>query len=468
MSKRLGALSDAWGLLGAGLAIVMAGASACNGPSTIPPEGWTEPLSIWSFHPGAYFGIYDLDVAVSADDRAFATWSYLNETNEAVFVAVREPGGGWSPAQHLDHSSPADQTHPGAAEIVGIDPGGGALIVWQERASDGSRAFWSARHDGRSFSVPARIARLSREDTGEATAMGRRGEAIVAWAEGTDMRTVAYALGQGWGEPVLAARATLGAYVVACSAAMRDSEALTLWTIDSSEPGPTGSTVASLVAIRRQDGAWLPPELVAKASVSNATVTFDGNGSAIVAWVEKVTPFSYHVRASVSDGQAWVGVLDVPGTQPSLGRSSTGDVALITGDDVFGSGQVTVRRFDGHGFGAAQTVRPPGRIQDLGPHPRLALSGGRGDVATWLESDGDFAELWTAVAGPSGAWSPPERMRLTPTTTADCNGRKAVNLEFNFAPLPAVTPSGVASVVWAEGQCRTIGVAASSRILPVR
>ncbi len=468
MSKRLGALSDAWGLLRAGLAMAMAGASACNGPSTIPPEGWTEPLSIWSFHPGAYFGMYDLDLAVSADDRAFATWSYVNETDEAVFVAVREPGGGWSPAQHLDHSSPADQTQPGAPKIVGIDPGGGALIVWKEKASDGSRASWSSRHDGRSVSAPARIARLSGDDTGEATAMGSRGDAIVAWAEGTDMRTVACAPGQGWAEPVLAARAMPGAYVVARSAVMRDSEALTLWTLDSAEPGPTGSTLASLVAIPRQDGAWLPPELVAKASLSNASVTFDGSGSAIVAWVEQVTRGSYHVRASVSDGRTWVGVLDVPGTQPSLSRSSKGDVALIIGDDVFGSGQVTVRRFDGHGFGAAQTVRPPGRIQYVGPHPRLALSGGRGDVATWLESNGDFADLWTALAAPSGAWSPPERMRLTPTTTADCAGQKAVNPDFNFAPLPAVTPSGVASVVWAEAECRTIGLAASSRILPVR
>jgi hypothetical protein len=318
VSKRLGALSDAWGLLGAGLAMAMAGASACNGPSTIPPEGWTEPLSIWSFHPGAYFGIYDLDLAVSADDRAFATWSHVNETDEAVFVAVREPGGGWSPAHHLDHSSPADQTQPGTPEIVGIDPGGGALIVWKEKASDGSRAFWSSRHDGTSVSVPARIARLSREDTGEATAMGSRGEAIVAWAEGTDMRTVAYASGQGWAEPVLVARGTPGAYVVARSAAMHDSEALTLWTLGSEETGPTGRTLTSLVAIRRQDDAWLPPELVAKASLSNATVTFDGNGSAIVAWVEQVTLGSYHVRASVSDGRAWVGVLDVPGTGPFI------------------------------------------------------------------------------------------------------------------------------------------------------
>jgi hypothetical protein len=178
VSKRYGALADAWGLRGAGLALAMAGASACNGPSTIPPEGWTEPLSIWSFHPRSYFGIYDLDLAVSADDRAFASWSYVNETDEAVFVAVREPGGGWSPAQRLDHSSPVAQTQPGAPDIVGIDPGGGALIVWRERASDGSRAFWSSRHDGRSSSAPAPIATLSSEDTGQAAAMG--------WARGGD------------------------------------------------------------------------------------------------------------------------------------------------------------------------------------------------------------------------------------------------------------------------------------------
>ena len=184
MSKRYGALADAWGLRGAGLALAMAGASACNGPSTIPPEGWTEPLSIWSFHPRSYFGIYDLDLAVSADDRAFASWSYVNETDEAVFVAVREPGGGWSPAQRLDHSSPVAPTQPGAPDIVGIDPGGGALIIWRERASDGSRTFWSSRHDGRSSLVAARIATLSLEDTGETAAMDGRGDAIVAWAEG--------------------------------------------------------------------------------------------------------------------------------------------------------------------------------------------------------------------------------------------------------------------------------------------
>ena len=468
MSKRLCALSDACGLLGAGLAVAMAGASACKGPSTIPPEGWTEPLSIWSFQPRSYFGIYDLDLAVSADDRAFASWSYINETDEAVFVAVREPGGGWSPAQQLDHSAPAAQTQPGAPDIVGIDPGGGALIVWRERTSDGSRAFWSSRHDGRSSSVAARIATLSLESTGETAAMDGRGDAIVAWAEGTDMWTVAYSPGRGWAEPVLAARATPGAYVVAQKAAMRDSEALTLWTIHSTDPGSTGSTLASLVAIRRRDGTWLPPEIVGRASPYDATVTFDGTGAAIVAWIEPVTTGSYHVRASVSDGRGWVGVLDVPGTQASLSRSAKGDVALIFGDDVFGSGEVTVRRFDGHGFGAAEVIRPPGRIQRGGSRPRLALSGGRGDVATWLESESDFFELWVSVAAPSGAWSPPERMRLTPMTAADCAGGKAVRPDFNFTPLPVVTPSGVASVVWAEAECRTTGLAASSRILPVR
>jgi len=466
VSKRLGARSRAWGLRGAGLALAMAGAYACNGPSTIPPEGWTQPLSIWSFHPRSYFGIYDLDLAVSADDRAFATWSYFNETEEAVFLAVREPGGGWSPAQHLDHSSPAAQTQPGAPDIVGTDPDGGALIIWKERTSDGSRAFWSSRHDGRSSSAPARIATLSLADTGETGAMADRGGAIVAWAEGTDMWTVAYSPGQGWAPPVLVARATPGAYVVARSSAMRDSEALILWTVQSAEPGTPGSPPVSLVAIRRQDGAWLPPETLARGSVFDAKVTFDGNGSAVVAWVEAVTTFSHHVRASVSDGRGWVNVLDVPGTQPSLGRSSKGDVALIFGDDVFGSGQVMVRRFDGRGFAAAEVIRPPGRIQYLGSHPRLALSGGTGDVATWLESDSDLAELWVARAAPSGTWSPPERMLLTPTTTADCAGRKAVKPDFDFTPLPAVTPSGVASVVWAE-DCGAIGLAASSRILPV-
>ena len=468
MSKRLCALSDACGLLGAGLAVAMVGSVACNGPSTIPPEGWTEPLSIWSFQPRSYFGIYDLDLAVSADDRAFASWSYINETDEAVFVAVREPGGGWSPAQQLDHSAPAAQTQPGAPDIVGIDPGGGALIVWKERAPDGSRAFWSSRHDGRSSSVAARIATLSLESTGETAAMDGRGDAIVAWAEGTDMWTVAYSPGRGWAEPVLAARATPGAYVVAQKAAMRDSEALTLWTIHSTDPGSTGSTLASLVAIRRRDGTWLPPEIVGRASPYDATVTFDGTGAAIVAWIEPVTTGSYHVRASVSDGRGWVGVLDVPGTQASLSRSAKGDVALIFGDDVFGSGEVTVRRFDGRGFGAAEVIRPPGRIQRGGSRPRLALSGGRGDVATWLESESDFFELWVSVAAPSGAWSPPERMRLTPMTAADCAGGKAVRPDFNFTPLPVVTPSGVASVVWAEAECRTTGLAASSRILPVR
>jgi len=197
-------------------------------------------------------------------------------------------------------------------------------------------------------------------------------------------------------------------------------------------------------------------------------VTFDGTGAAIVAWIEPVTTGSYHVRASVSEGRGWVGVLDVPGTQASLSRSAKGDVALVFGDDVFGSGEVTVRRFDGHGFGAAEVIRPPGRIQRGGSRPRLALSGGRGDVATWLESESDFFELWVSVAAPSGAWSPPERMRLTPMTAADCAGGKAVRPDFNFTPLPVVTPSGVASVVWAEAECRTTGLAASSRILPVR
>jgi hypothetical protein len=469
VGKRLGALSNAWGFLGAGLAIAMAGASACSGPSAIPTEGWTEPLSIWSFHPRSYFGIYDLDFAVSAEDRAFATWSYFNETDGGIFVAVREPGGGWSPAQHLDHSSPAAQTHPGAPEIVGIDPGGGALIVWKERTADGSRAFWSSRHDGRSFSVPGPFATLPREDTGEAAAMGGRGEAIVAWAEGTDMRTVAYAPGQGWAEPVLAARATPGAYVVARSAAMRDSEALTVWTVATADPNLPGNSVGSLLTIRRQDGAWLPAELVAKASrVFDAAVTFDGNGSAIVAWGEQATISSYHVRASVFDGRAWVGVLDVPGSQASLARSSRGDVALIFGNDVFGAGEVTVTRFDGHRFGPAETVRPPGRIQFLGSAPRLALSGGRGDVATWLESDRDgVVELWTAFTSAAGSWSPPERMRLT--ATPECPP-PAKGVLFDLVPIPGVTPSGVASVVWAEGEeCGgTFGLAASSRLLPLR
>jgi hypothetical protein len=292
--------------------------------------------------------------------------------------------------------------------------------------------------------------------------MNAFGDAIVIWAEGQDLRSGSYDSREGWDAPVLVALSEPGTRVDPRSAVMSGADAVTLWTMSS------GSSTA-LVVVRRQAGRWGTPEIVGDVrEPAREDLAIASSGSLIVVWSDTVSPSSRHVRASVSArGQPWVGVLDVPGTEPWLTSSPAGDVALIAASDIFEPSAIWIRRFDGQGFAPPEYVRAPNGPAGLAIHPALALGGANRDLASWWEipnGAADFGDLWTASRDRSGSWGSPERMGLESASNRTCEEPARVT---DLPPRPSVASSGVATVAWSEESCGSVRLAASSRVLPI-
>jgi hypothetical protein len=433
--------------------------TACHGAGTLAPDTWTEPLTFWTAaaDPALVTG---LDLSLAPDGRLFVAWVASVGIEEPSVWATLRHDGGWLPARRIDSPPPPHTVHRVGVPFVGADDHAGALMIWSEQSPPQPRSFWYSRYDGRNWTSPSLVAGPG--NVRIATAVNGRGDALVIWAEGPDLRSASFDSREGWTPPVFVARAEPGTLVQPEAAVMSDGDAVTLWT--DSSPSST-----SLAVVRRQDGHWQRPEMVADGrAFFRPHLALGREQSVIVAWSERVASSSDHVRASLATRPGtWARILDVPGTEPRLARSAEGDVAVIAASDIFEPSAIWMRRFDGEGFGPAEYVRAPRGAAGLATHPALALGGGRRDLASWWEtaSGSDVVgDLWTAGTDRSGAFSPPERMRYESASNRACDQPAPVT---DLPPRPVVTASGVATVVWSEQSCGTVRLAASSRVLPV-
>jgi hypothetical protein len=128
----------------------------------------------------------DEQLAVSPRGEVFASWRQLDPATgvSGLRVAIRAPGGAFSPSQTL--------SDPG----LGVDtwdlafaPGGGSVFAWSEISPEGTRLAISRRSAGADFDAPRRLEDASaspRRVSALKADVADDGAALVAWSENVE------------------------------------------------------------------------------------------------------------------------------------------------------------------------------------------------------------------------------------------------------------------------------------------
>jgi PKD domain len=112
-------------------------------------------------------------VATAPGGRTVAAW---NTNTPDQFFAIREPGGGFGPAQQLpgtdNNSSDPD---------VAIDPQGAGLAVWAGAAGGTTKVHWSLAPQGQGFSPPQTLEGPPQGASFPQAAFDAQGNAVAIW-----------------------------------------------------------------------------------------------------------------------------------------------------------------------------------------------------------------------------------------------------------------------------------------------
>jgi hypothetical protein len=266
---------------------------AAAAPAGADPR-WTEPVTV---APSTDMS----SLAVAPNGTAAVGWGEIVSTGEGSFnaflrAAVRPPGGPFGPTQTIASDVPA--TYGFHSLTVLSDSNANLLAVW---VREQTRVEASERPAGGSWSTPVPLS-ASEPILGLKAAMAPDGSASVVWSTGSAspnyrLRAVTKLAGGGWSEP-----ATLegpGNFVspsrIATDATGR---MVAVWAV-----GP--STTAINTAVRPPGTAiWGSTQTLA-ATGAFADVALDGSGNAIAVWSEG-TSGSRKIRAAARAAGAGV------------------------------------------------------------------------------------------------------------------------------------------------------------------
>ncbi len=292
-----------------------------------------------------------------------------------------------------------------------INAQGIAVAAWYQIAADGRLSTWAATTRGRRGEFrPAVLLGTAREPGGgavpslPAVAIDRRGNALVAWLQGSAIRPrVVVASGRNgkFDEPIALSppkQPSVGPQL----AVDRDGRAIAAWSTD------TGDVTRIQAAFRRPNATEFGPARTLSGRRANAFAPQVGTsraGDAVVAWLS----------ASVESGA----------TTAIAARSGT-------------RGR----------FGRGQRISPSGLDAD---NVRVAVSARGKAIATWTQSSAAESNIGTAYA-------PRDRPFRDPRTIRPDDPRRVTGLAS-----VAITRSGRATIAWIESPPPPQGGRASVR-----
>jgi Divergent InlB B-repeat domain len=318
---------------------------------------------------------------------------------------------------------------------VGIDAAGDATALWTR--SDGLHLIAQAaeRPVAGAWSAPVDLSGASGNAESPTVAVDPAGDAVAAWKQrlaGSEAIETAYKpAGGAWGAPEAV---EFGSAVVETPAVAIDEagHAVLVW-----RQGVGGNHVIFATS-RPAGGSWASPLAISSSALDAAApdVAMSPDGTAVAAWQSSSGATSVVETNTLPLGGSWTGeeAISAPATvtePPHVVADATGNFSAIWSRSGTGLVAEVAARPAAGGWQAPEQVSTPA----LEAHaPQLAVDSAGDAVAAWYRFDGSVGSVEGTNRVAGGPWAAP--VRLSPI------GAEAE------APQVAMSPAGVAQVVW--------------------
>lgn len=341
-------------------------------------------------------------------------------------------------AEAAPWGAPEEVSVPGGSASwsqVGIDANGDATAVWTR--SDGLHLLAQAaeRPAGGVWGASVDLSGASGDAESPTVAVDPAGDAVAAWKQrlaGSEAIETSYKPAGGvWGAPEAV---EFGSAVVETPAVAIDEagDAVLVWR------QAVGGNYVILATSRPAGGSWASP-LAISSSALNAEapdVAMSPDGTAVAGWQSSSGATSVVETNTLPLGGSWTGeeAISAPATvtePPHIQAAASGDFFAIWSRSGTGLVAEVAARPAGGGWQAPEQISTPA----LEAHaPQLAVDAAGDAVAAWYRYDGSVGSVEGTNRVAGGPWAAP--VRLSPI------GAEAE------APQAAMSPSGVAQVVW--------------------
>ena len=246
--------------------------SACSAAAA-PPQDTGAATRI---DPGPW-NQQHLTLAADSLGTLYAAWEdYRTDNTPHVRFAICPVGGAWGPSAKVDPPSTEAQTAPRLA----VDGAGNLFAVWRDARGSAPQTYFAYRPAGGAWSATQAISPTAEAQWDPFIAVNHRGEAVVAWGQGTGGLQDVWAAVRAPGGPFGAAQrlSTQTVWYPWPSAAMDDwGRAYALWA--------GGEQV--LFALRPAGGPWSAPENILDVpgrGSYTARLAVDSAGNAHAVW----------------------------------------------------------------------------------------------------------------------------------------------------------------------------------------
>jgi hypothetical protein len=344
-----------------------------------------------------------------------------------VFATSRADAAPWSGPEAVS-ALDADAS----ASEVGVDAVGDATAIWTNDAVVGSVVQTAYRPAGAGWEPPLDLSGPGGEVEGADLAVDPAGDAVAVWRVTTGGSFLVQAAfrpaGGSWGSPE----------TVPISGAAGETPQVSIDEAGDAVLVYKDGAAGIFASYRPANGSWQGGVHISGGGAADPDVVMNSAGAAVAVWKISLGPLSWIESNTMAPGGSWgggAGHLSLAASitePPQVEVDAAGDFFALWSSGESNNQAVEIDRMPAAGsWEAPETISTAG----LGaPEPQLAVDPAGDVVAAWYRSGGSAGSIEATSLRVGGMWAPPSRL-----SPAGVDAK---------APRIAISPAGVAQVVW--------------------
>jgi Divergent InlB B-repeat domain len=342
-----------------------------------------------------------------------------------IFATSRADAAPWSgpgPVSALGADASASE--------VGVDADGDATAIWTNDAGAGSVVQAAYRPAGAGWEAPVDLSGPGGEVEGADLAVDPAGDAVAVWrvtTGGNFLVQAAFKPAGGSWQP---------SETVPISGAAGETPQVSIDEAGDAVVVYKDGAAGIFASYRPANGSWQGGVHISPGGAEAPDVVMNSAGAAIVVWATSSGPTSVIEANSMSPGGSWstrqaLSTAALVTEPPQVRSDAAGEFFALW--SLGGSAGQTVelaRKPVSGAWGAPEMVSTAG----VEAEPQLAVDSDGDVVAAWYRSGGSAGSIEATSLSAGGSWAPPSRL-----SPAGVDSK---------SPRIAVSPAGVAQVVW--------------------
>lgn len=362
------------------------------------------------------------DVAMDVRGNSVAVWSAPEGPGvERIEASVRPAGGSWSGPVPLSPEGAKAQNPQ-----VAVDDAGEATVVWSQEEGATTELRSVSMAAGSGWTPAANVSTAGDEPVGFDLAVGRSGEAIVAYEDRAGpkprARVTTRLPGGGWTEAVTVSAAGEEAYAPSVSLGNGGTAAV-VWPV----------TDGVRAVERPVAGAWSKPvDVVTGEGLYSPAIAVAPDGEVVAVWRKSENGKGAFVQSASETGGIWsppqeLGVGFFYSGAPRIEIDAGGEaVALWERSESSALSILAASRPRGGAWSAPTELSHPGEAASYAPNLAIGLDGQV--AAVWLSGELAKRVVTASVRPVGGSWNAPTDLTAPgayanePVVAADAHG----------------------------------------------